>query len=253
MSLKKDHTISGIHAGLVLAFVSLLLLFPGCSGVETAEKSNSVIIPPGWYLSLYNSAIHLIKAEENEPSYILRFDRSNDIEEADYYLRIAEAIYPENKKIEKITGDKTKNWYFERAWSYDTYKDCRIPYSLTGDAVAYYIEHYKNYKKNLNDAPQSVPGRENSINRVEFYYKAKVEKVGNTTVEGEGSVPKIRVNLELKWYEYCGQPCGWGFEKQREIVFAGKHKVLSIKGDGPADVWISSEKQPYGPNQWIRF
>lgn len=75
-----------------------LLLLWGCSSPKPVEETQpeTVRIPNGWYLSLNNSNVDLVKASEEKPSYILSFDRSNDLEESQYYLRIAEAIFSRN-------------------------------------------------------------------------------------------------------------------------------------------------------------
>ncbi|MCP4754319.1 MAG: hypothetical protein GY866_25830 [Proteobacteria bacterium] len=221
-------------------------------------------MPKGWYLSLTNSNVGLIKAKEEKPGYKIYFDRSNDFEEAAYYLRIAEAIFPKRSRILSPKNPSYKQakkfggWYFERLWWFEEYKNSRIPYSLTGDTVVYFIDQYKTFKNQLKKNRSANLWKASNKNRVEFYYTAKVFQSNQATSDAstdEEANPdtSIRVILTMKWYNYCGQPCGWGFEKSREIVFSDRNTVIKINGDGFSPKWISSSQNPYAPNQWITY
>lgn len=236
-----------------LTFVTLWALFTyGCAPKKPKSYQAAISIPSGWYLSLYNTSVDLIKAEESKPAYKLSFNRANEIEDAAHYLRIAESIFPHKKKILGSSNKDTENWYFERIWWHTSYRKTPIPFSLTADAVNHYIERYKTLKSKLKQKSTQHHWKGSNLDRIELRYIASISKEGNVTLDGK-SLPKIRVKMAFKWYEYCGQPCGWGFEKTREVVFAGKDRVLEVRGDGPVKVWVSSQEQPYGPDQWIRF
>ena len=228
-----------------------LLLLTSCSSKNTVKKS-SLIVPKGWYLSMNNTTVDFIKAKENKTTYTLFLDRQNNSPQAEHYLRIAESLFPIKEKLLNKDAAKTENWYFDRIWWSETYKENPIPYALTADTINHYLTRYQDLKRNLKDRKYQSEWKGSNLNRIELFYTAKVNQEGSFSLDGQ-SVPKIRVTLKMKWYEYCGQPCGWGFEKNREIVFAGKSRVIEIKGDGPTTKWISDSKTPYGPNQWIKF
>ncbi len=209
-------------------------------------------IPSGWYLSKYNSAVLYKKAEEKKEGYSIYLERMSDMKDGEYYLRMAESIYPSREIIEKAIKSPENNWFFERLWWYDKHLEFLIPFALTGDSINYYVEKYRTAKEEIKKMNQGLTEKGSALRRIEFSYTAKIKDEGETMVGGE-IVPKIRVLMEMKWYDYCGQPCGWGFKKQREVVFAGKMRVLSIRGDGPTGKWISTKENPYGPDQWIRF
>ncbi|MBU3917888.1 hypothetical protein KKA14_20365 [bacterium] len=238
--------------------ILIIIAIPGCSKKTVPSKMDEVSIPKGWYLSLYNSNIDLIKAEENKNGYRLLFNRTNDIKDADYYIRIAEGIFPDRDVIIKSDRSKSKYWYFDRLWWFEKYKGYLIPFSVTGDTVNYYIVKYKNFKENLQKSTSNEKWKASSLNRVEFQYTASAVEDGPATDRASDQkekepVKRVRVTLNMRWYEYCGQPCGWGFEKKREIVFDGKNKVTSIRGDGFTQKWISTKQTPYAPDQWIRY
>jgi hypothetical protein len=236
-----------------VSFLALAGLM-SCSSTEkkAKEENAGMLIPAGWYLSLYNSSVSYEKAEEKKKGYSILLDRTSDLKDAGIYLKLAESIYPKREVIEKSITAPEENWFFERLWWYEKHKDFLVPFALTADSVNYYINKYKETKNQIKKMNAVQSGKGSSLRRVEFSYTTKVKDEGDMIIGGV-SVPKIRVIMEMKWYDYCGQPCGWGFVKKREVVFAGKAKVLSISGDGPVKKWVSTKEEPYGPNQWIRF
>ena len=249
-----------------LLFLSLVapqafFFMQSCTSTLQSNVTGKIILPRGWFLSQNNSKVTLIKAEEKKPGYTLLFDRSNDFKEAAYYVHLAESIYPEKFKIqstEKISDSKLNSWYFDRLWWFEEYRDYRIPYSITGDTVNFYILKYRNFKQRLRKLSSGGSDFSGTQNRVEFLYTAKV--VGNmqsnaegTSVEAKNVEMPVRVILTMRWFEYCGQPCGWGFEKSREVIFASKKRIAEIKGDGFTQKWVSTKENPYAKDQWITF
>jgi hypothetical protein len=236
-----------------LSFIPIcIFLIVACTPTVPQSSKKTITLPAGWYLSLNNAKVNLIKAEEQKTGYKIEFDRAFEVKDSEYYLAIAEGIFPERNVILKSAINNEKSWFFERLWWDEEYKNCLIPFAITGDAINYYIERYKQIKSQSKGEEQPDRTRGSNLKRIEFFYLAKVIDEGSVII-AETSFPKKRVTMEMKWYEYCGQPCGWGFEKHREVVFAGKNIVLSVTGDGTAVKWISSQQNPYGPNQWIRF
>ena len=208
-------------------------------------KKKKVSVPQGWYLSWHNSGVSLTLAEEKKIAYSINFSRANDGVDAEYYLRVAEAVYPERSKIPG--SSKLKSWYFERLWWFEEHKNFRIPFALTGDTVNYYIKKYKASKKKLQKSSKKEDTGE--ANRIEFAYSAKVLGVDK---EAPSNQP-VRVVLKMRWFEYCGIPCGWGFEKTREVYFDSKTRISRISGDGTVKKWVSQKSKPFQDDQWITF
>lgn len=235
----------------------LLLLFWACTSQPRTssppeQETQALSMPPGWYLSINNSDIDLVQAEEDKKAYSIHFNRELFPKQVAYFIRLAESIYPDRDKVLTAAGDEGASWFFERIWWFKTYKDNRIPYALTADAIAYYINRYKSFKAEIKKEIAQASGRGSNQRRVEFSYSASIVDEGSVIRQGR-TLPRYRVVMQMKWYEYCGQSCGWGFTKNREIVFEGKYTIKSIYGDGPTGLWISTEETPYGPDQWIRF
>ncbi|MBU2512726.1 hypothetical protein KJ966_15420 [bacterium] len=244
-----------VNNKFIIPFAVVLLstaLFSSCSSKKEPAKKTTIDIPPGWYLSIYNTKVNVIKAQEKKPGYMIEIDRQNDLIDSDYYLRIAESIFPNQDRILKQKSVQSKQWYFERPWWYEKQGNVPVPYALTADTINYYLNRYRDLKSHIKGTAQLVEFKEIDLKRIELLYTVKIVEEGSVQV-GEESLPRIKVVFTMKWYEYCGQPCGWGFEKHREVVFAGKYKILRISGDGPVKKWNSNQKTPYGPEQWIKF
>lgn len=231
---------------ILIVFACFLI---GCSQKkETPESQIKLQLPKGWYLSINNSDIAYLQASEKTSAYRIQFDRAGTQKEDRYYIQIAESIYPNQSQLSRALGQKVQErWYFERRWWSEEYINNRVPYSLTADTVNYYIEKYKEAKKMIKS--ENIEGiKQGNKNRVHYSYTARVFREVNTAGKKQ-----LRVELKMKWYQFCGQPCGWGFEKKREVIFSGKKRVTKIIGDEVGPKWVSTPENPYAPDQWITF
>lgn len=242
---------------LVIFIIPLFLLSSTACTSKKYPTRNNVRLPKGWFLSNNNSGVKLLKASEKKEIYSLSFNRSTENPDDYYYIQTAEAIFPTQKKIRSSTNIKLSNWYFERLWWEEEYKGFRIPYSITGDAVIYYIDQYKTFKEKFKQYTQDLIWNQGIGERVKFQYTATVNRdfeLPNylSNLKQNGDEP-VKVTLHLLWYYYCGQPCGWGFEQKREVIFLSKNKIVDVHGDGTARKWVSSKESPFAPDQWITY
>ena len=225
------------------------MLFPSCSTLSDrpGAGTQSLQIPNGWYLPKYAPPILYVTAKEEKSGYRLLIDRSNPAEDMPY-LYIAESIFPSRKKFEQKLASRLdlKNWYFERLWWNEIYQDFRIPFSITSEAVKYYIEQYARIKKKIKSERKISKWKGDNRQRVFLEYTGKVKRENETD-------RKAIVILTLKWYLFCGQQCGWGFEKERVLRFDSDRQIRTVVGDEATTKWVSSPETPYAPNQWITF
>ncbi|MBT4286211.1 MAG: hypothetical protein HOD92_02660 [Deltaproteobacteria bacterium] len=232
-------------------FICLILLtFSACTRLHQKKESN-IQIPKGWVYSPNNAFIKYVNANEVKPGYELVIARpSQNMLLA--YVTIAESILPDQNKYKEVSNsnllenNQIKNWYFERPWWINEYNDFKIPFALTSDCVNYYIGKYADIKKNMKIDQSNSNWRGSNENRIFLHYITSVKP--SETKKGA-----VIVSLKLKWYYFCGQTCGWGFKKERQVVFASPKKIIEIIGDTPADVWVASEEKPYAPDQWITY
>lgn len=238
-------------------FVTLFILsLTACTSKQQLRQDN-VRLPKGWFLSNNNTGVKILKASEEKEIYRLNFDRSTENPDDIYYIQTAEALFPTQKKIRSSTNIKLTNWYFERLWWGDEYKGFRIPYSITGDAVIYYINQYKAFKQKFKQYPKDFIWNQGTGERVTFQYTATVNREFNIPIYlsdlKQSDDEPVKVTLHLLWYYYCGQPCGWGFEQKREVIFLSKNKIVEVRGDGTAQKWVSTKAKPFAPDQWITY
>ena len=237
-----------------LNFGLLSLLLTGCTQHNPAKRASVIEVPQGWFLSANNSSVTYLQAKEEKQGYKIDFKRTSMEDDDAYYIQIAESIFPNRKKIRQVEQNGQIGWYFERKWWFKEHLGYRIPYALTGDTVNFYLKKYQMFKKELKHRRALNPRVRDYKDRVEFSYIAKViREQGSAQAKApQGSQRDIlRVQLKMKWYLFCGQPCGWGFEKTREVIFSGRNKIIEIRGDGASPVWISSPETRYAPHQWI--
>ena len=228
----------------------IFLAFSACTRLHQ-KKESTIKVPNGWVYSPNNAFIKYIKANEIKPGYELIIERpsQNDLL---YYVNIAESLFPDQFKFKEISSSyrletkQTTNWYFERPWWITEYNNFNIPFALTSDCVNYYIAKYADIKKNIKIEQNNSTWRGSNKDRIFLHYNTSVQS-------SEKKAGEITVTLKLKWYYFCGQTCGWGFKKERQVVFSSQKNIVEIIGDTPADVWIASEKKPYAPDQWVTF
>lgn len=240
-----------------LCFTLLILLVTLSSCTKHSTSKKEFFLPKGWFYSHTNSGVKLLQAAEEKELYHLNFDRKGEQPEDAYYIQTAEALFPTQEKIRSNARIKVKSWYFERLWWGDEHKGFRIPFSITGDAVIYYIEKYKEFKEKFKSYSKEKVWNKGIGERVKFKYTATVDREFElphrlSTLKRNDEKP-IRVTLNLEWYYYCGQPCGWGFEQKREVIFLSKNKIASISGDGKARMWDSKNDNLFAPDQWITY
>ncbi len=213
--------------------------------IVSEKKENTV--PTGWVLQSNGTFVSHLEAKEATPAYKIDLQRKGKSKEDSHYIRLAESLYPDSETIRSYQKDKESTWYFEKRWWVIESNGYRIPYSITGDTVNYYIDKYRGIKENLKKQQLLTPLKREYKERVNFYYNAEVIR------EKDANPDLVIVKLSMKWYVFCGQPCGWGFEKTRKVTFKGVDQILGVDGDGLTTLWQSSPESPYAPQQWISY
>ena len=246
------------NIAILVALLSVVFLSSSCSRNQSHKK---LLLPKGWYLSLNNTNVSPFHLKEDHVSHQIQFDRQDDTKDAVYFIRVAEAVFPKRTKILDSKRDLknrssiTNSWYFERLWWHEEYQGYQIPYALTGDAVNYYLDQYYTFIKDLNLRQKNDSWKASNQNRVEYYYSATVKSNHNKGVSDSNSTRSglTIVNLKMKWSYLCGQQCGWGFEKTREVWFSNKYTIIKILGDSVGKLWKRDPRKPFTSDGWITF
>lgn len=232
---------------LIFLGIMVLLAFSGCSG-KSGQSNGNRFVPEGWYVSSSNVKVRYQKLKEDDPSYKIDFERTWQDEEEKYYLTLAESLYPSREFIESTRASLAKPpktdpaWYFERVWWGYVHEDKKIPFAITSEGILEYLDYYKQFKEQIDLKRKDLNLVGDNRNRIDFKYKANVTTSGS----------QVRVDLYMHWYQYCGLPCGWGFEKRRTITFQSRGVISGVEGDSFPTLWKSSEEDPYG-KEWFTF
>ena len=87
---------------------------------------------------------------------------------------------------------------------------------------------------------------------IPFKYNVSVKRENYFSEQQQANFEKVIVHLTMHWYEYCGLPCGWGFKKERKVIFTSPYQIEEIIGDDKIKKWVSNKKDPYGL-EWFSF
>lgn len=93
-----------------------------------------------------------------------------------------------------------------------------LPFALTGQAVAQYLEHFRSLRSGPNPYAEYNPGVEH---RAELVYAARVHS------QEDGYV----VEMSLRWSFYCGPLCGLRLGHTRRVSFDQEGVVVRVEGD----------------------
>jgi hypothetical protein len=120
----------------------------------------------------------------------------------------------------------------DKVWWYKEQLGIRIPYAITGDAVAYYSELVANYGKqvlNRYTEPNSC---------LDYHAGVKFHKLLKLDDKTFKDVHVVTLKLTFAQNFAATQTEGMRFVKERVVVLDAEGKVLHISGDGPTAVPI---------------
>jgi len=146
-------------------------------------------------------------------------------------IAAAEGAQPPRAEVQKAAGE-TKLPASGPLWWYKEELGLRIPYALTGDALAYFTGLVRKYGK------ESFTRYSEPSSRVA--YTAKVAAHASFT-HGKETFANVRVvTLKLEFSQsFCATGTeGLAFTKERTVVFDAAGTILLIIGDGPTETPI---------------
>jgi hypothetical protein len=141
----------------------------------------------------------------------------------------AEGLQPDRAELAKAAGDvplprEGKVWWFREQFG------IRLPYGVTGDAVAYYTGVVTGYGK-MSMKRYAEPSSA-------LKYTAAVKRHERFELDGKTWQNVYVVTLKLEFRQsFCATGTeAFGFTKERTVVFDKEGKVLHVSGDGVTDV-----------------
>lgn len=134
------------------------------------------------------------------------------------YLRIAEGTPP----------TRGSDWRF---YGFD---GVAIPSAITSDAVSYYIGLSRDFQNGDFSGSNGIRMIGSAVT-----YRGSVSFQASTTVAGNTYRNVFVVQMNLSWFDYCGDLCAMGFDRTRTVVITPGGLVLQVSGDGEGSFWVS--------------
>jgi hypothetical protein len=177
---------------------------------------------------------------EDERSYTQSILRQADGALEASLLARAEAVYPPRDSVLAVAWDPAQvpemgYWYL------GDFDGVRIPYAVTGDAVAYYSELIDAWKAS-EQPPFFLQASLEYRAAVSFHEAYTFEETDPRTGEPLPSESFERVyvaEMSLEWYQYCGDLCAMWIDHERIVVFDEAGELLRVFLDGPRPVPVS--------------
>ncbi len=144
-------------------------------------------------------------------------------------IAAAEAALPEKAALGKAAGEKGAP-QGDKVWWYQEQLGIRIPFAITGDAVAYYSDLVEKYGK------QTFNRYSEPSSRLDYQAGVKLHKEFKLNGKTFNNVHVVTLKLTFSENFAATTTEGMRFEKERTVVLDADAKVLHITGDGPTDV-----------------
>ena len=203
-------------ASAALGLTCALMAWAAHCGTATAAMMPGAV-PKEWPV---NPAKHQV---------VIRREATDDKQAA--MIAAAEAAQAPKAALRQAAGEAAAP-EGDKVWWYKEQLGIRIPYAITGDAVAYYSELVANYGK-------QVFKRYNEPNsRLDYHAGVKLHKLLKLDDKTFKDVHVVTLKLTFTQHFAATQTEGMRFEKTRVVVLDAEGKVLHISGDGPTEVPI---------------
>lgn len=177
-----------------------------------------------------------------EPKYEERIRRVADDSLESFLITVAESHYPARDSIERVVrsvrqrleerlGRRLERPLMtfppvgEPVWWYTTFDRIRVPFAITGDAVAYY---QRVLAANREGRPFPESGIHNRI--VELSYTAEAAHHDVFRRESFEFREVYVVDMRLDWGNACGSLCGLFFSREQQVVLTREGEVLHVFG-----------------------
>lgn len=193
----------------LLAWVAL----PGPAVAAVAEGSK----PTEWAASPTKHQV-LIKREATD-------------EKQAAMIKTAEAAPVSREALQKAAGEGAVA-EGDKVWWYQEQLGIRIPYAVTGDAVAYYAELVGKYGK------QVLTRYTEPSSRLDYHATVKFHKEFKLDDKTFSDVHVVTLKLTFEQSFVATQTEGMSLTKERVVVLSAEGKVIHVSGDGVTEVPI---------------
>jgi hypothetical protein len=146
-------------------------------------------------------------------------------------IAAAESAQPPREELNKAAKNDALP-KGEKVWWYKEELGIRIPYAITGDAVAYYSDLVGKYGK------QDLKRYTEPSSCLDYHAGVKFHREFKLADKTFNDVHVVTLKLTFDQNFAATTTEGMHFEKERVVVLDADGKVLHISGDGPTEVPI---------------
>jgi hypothetical protein len=164
-------------------------------------------------------------------SHVVEIQREAADEKEGQLIAAAEAVAPVPEAVRAAMGEGAGE-VEEGQWWMGESLNVRLPFALTGEAVAYYAGLVEGFRE-LELKRFTKPGSH-------FGYRASVRATGLLELDGKTFVDVYVVTMTMKFNQSFVTTTteAMDFEKERVVVLDQDGKVLHVSGDGPTEAMV---------------
>lgn len=223
-----------------LAFFAILALSQCTKEDSNPHEAAADNVPMGgmaedaakdWFIHWPDLELDLPQEAYQDGDYDIILERYVDNPTEERLLKLAESVYAatdivlqaaEEAHFKDDIRDATGPY-----WWTSRFDGVRLPYSITGRAIDYYLGLIKEFEEGDFTRTNGI-----TMKKAELFYMARVEQEDSYRYKGRLLKDVYVVRMELRWSNYCGGECALYSKKERIILFNIHGNVIGVTGDG---------------------
>ena len=203
------------------------ILLAGC-GEDPAPTGPSLAQQtPDDYLSAHDFDLFLPDTlVDTAGAHDIRILRIYSTTAEEQLLRKAESFYPPSARVMDESGEWVDRWWFT---SFDGIK---INDQVTRGALEYYLATIRRFQ--AGDFEGTIPMQASGLTFHSAIRRASTIVAGGTTYHGV-----YAAEIEIEWYQYCGNVCAMGFSRKRIVIFKSMGELIRVIEPESVSYWVS--------------
>lgn len=219
------HSVSAASARLAVLLAGLLLLGCGKDPAPTAPATKESAASE--YLSTHDFGLFLPDTlVDTASAHDARITRVYATAEEEVMLRTAESLYPPSARQADDSGAPVDRWWF------DEFDGIMINNQVTRGALEYYLATIRRFQ--AGDFAGTIPMQSSGLR---FHSSIRWE---DSIVEGGRAYHAVYVaEIELSWYQVCGNLCAMGFSRKRTVILNNAGQWIRVIEPTGVSYWVS--------------
>lgn len=218
---------TGDRARILTAFslgLFSLILIAGC-GEDPAPTAP--LPPPSEYLSTHDFGLFLPDTLiDTAGAHDIRIMRVYATAAEERMLRMAESLYPPSAQVAGDSGSLVDQWWLT---SFDGIK---VDKHATRGALDYYLRTIRAFQ--TGDFTGTLPMQASGL-----AFRSSIEWTDYIAADGIGYHGVYAAQIELEWYQICGNLCAMGFSRKRTVILDSQGELLKVVEPKYVGFWVS--------------